>query len=138
MQNELKKTHAQTDYNQVVERQRIFFFLNFGCVGSSLLHAGFLQLRRAGAILLIAMASLVAEHQLQVHGLQQLWHAGSRAQALQLWHTGLVAPRHVRCSQTRKILQEVPCIGRWVLNHWATRKVQERILKAAREATHHI
>ena len=55
----------------------------FGCVGSSLLHAGFLQLWRVGATLpcgaqiLIAVASLVAEHGLQAHRLQQLWHVGS-------------------------------------------------------------
>ena len=29
----------------------IYLFIIFGCVGSSLLHAGFLQLRRAGATL---------------------------------------------------------------------------------------
>ena len=40
--------------------------------------------------LLIAVASLVAEHWFQVHGVQQLWLVGSRAQAQQLWHTGLV------------------------------------------------
>ena len=37
----------------------IFFFINlfiFGCVGSSLLHAGFLWLRRAGATLLLRCA----------------------------------------------------------------------------------
>ena len=32
---------------------------------------------------------------------QQLWLVGSRAQAQQLWHTGLVAARHVGSSQTR-------------------------------------
>ena len=31
--------------------------------------------------LLIAVASLVAEHGLLVRGFQYLWHAGSRAQA---------------------------------------------------------
>ena len=38
--------------------------------------------------LLTAVASLVAEHGLQAHGLQQLWHTGSRAQAQQLWCMG--------------------------------------------------
>ena len=51
--------------------------------------------------LLIAVASLVAEHGLQAHGLQQLWLSGSRAQAQQLWCTRLAAPRHVGSSQTR-------------------------------------
>ena len=35
------------------------------------------------------------------HGLQQLWRAGCRVQAQQLWLTGLVAPRHVGSSRTR-------------------------------------
>ena len=98
--------------------------------------------------LLIAVASLVAEHGLQAWGLQQLqhasfsscsaralgravfsscgtwaqqlWLAGSRVQAQQLWHTGLVAPQHVGSSQTRD-RTHVPCIGRRILNHCATR-----------------
>ena len=32
---------------------------------------------------------------------QQLWLAGSRVQAQQLWHMGLVAPQHVGSSWTR-------------------------------------
>ena len=51
--------------------------------------------------LLTAVASLVADHRLQAHRPQQLWLAGSRAQAQQLWHTDLVAPRHVGSSRTR-------------------------------------
>ena len=72
--------------------------------------------------LLIVVASLVAEHGLQARGLQQLWHAGSRAQAQQLWRTGLVAPRHVGSSQTRARTR-VPCIGRHILNQCTTREV---------------
>ena len=73
--------------------------------------------------LLNAVASLVAEHGLQAHGLQQLWLAGSIAQAHQLWHTNLVAPRHVGSSWTRA-RTGVPCIGRQILNHCATREAQ--------------
>ena len=72
--------------------------------------------------LLIAVASLVAEHGLQVHGLQQLWLAGSRAQAQQLWLAGLVAPWHVQSSRTRDQTR-VPCLGRQILNHCTTREV---------------
>ena len=36
--------------------------------------------------------------------------------------TGLVALQHVESSQTRDQTQ-VPCTGRQVLNHWATRDV---------------
>ena len=43
------------------------------------------------------------------------------AQAQQLWLTGLVAPRHVGSSQTRARTC-VPCIGRQILNHCATRE----------------
>ena len=43
------------------------------------------------------------------------------AQAQQLWLTGLVAPRHVGSSQTRARTR-VPCIGRQILNHSATRE----------------
>ena len=46
--------------------------------------------------LLIAMASLVAEHRLQGHGFM-----GPRAWAQQLWGPSLVAPRHVEFSWTR-------------------------------------
>ena len=74
--------------------------------------------------LLIAVASLVAEHGLQAHRLQQLRLTGSRAQAQQLWLTGLVAPRHVGSSQTRARTC-VPCIGRQILNRCATREARE-------------
>ena len=53
---------------------------------------------------------------------QQLCLVGSRAQAQQLWRTGLVAPRHVGSSRARARTL-VPCIGRWILNHCATREV---------------
>ena len=43
------------------------------------------------------------------------------AQAQKLWLTGLVAPRYVGSSQTRARTR-VPCIGRQILNHCATRE----------------
>ena len=58
---------------------------------------------------------------------QQLWLTDSRAQAQQLWHMGLVAPWHVGSSQTRAQTR-VPCIGRWILNHCATREVLYNII----------
>ena len=71
---------------------------------------------------LIAVASLVAEHEVQAHGFQKLWHMGSVAaarglwvQAQQLWRKGLlVALWHVGSSQTRARTR-VPCIGRQIL-----------------------
>ena len=49
------------------------------------------------------------------------------AQAQQLWLTGLVIPRHVGSSQTRA-RTHVPCIGRQILNHCATREALEVFL----------
>ena len=51
---------------------------------------------------------------------QQLWLAGSRAQAQQ-WCMGLVAPQHVGSSQTRA-RTHVPCTGKRFLNHCVTRE----------------
>ena len=119
-------------HNLFIKYKFIYFILFiFGCVGSSLLRAGFLQLRRAGSTLrcraqashcsgfscsgpcaLGARASVAAAHGL----------AGSRAQAQQLWHTGLVVPRHVGSSVTRDRTR-VPCISRRIPNHCATSEV---------------
>ena len=44
-----------------------------------------------------------------------------------MWLTGLVAPRHVGSSQTRA-RTHVPCIGRQILNHCATREAPEVVL----------
>ena len=87
----------------------------FGCVGSSFLCEGFLQLRRAGATL---HCDARASH---YRGLSCCGAQAPDAQAQQLWLTGLVAPRHVGSSQTRARTR-VPCIGRQVLNHCATRE----------------
>ena len=46
---------------------------------------------------------------------------GSRAQAQELWPTGLVAPRHVESSQTKDQTCDL-CIGRRIPNHWTTTK----------------
>ena len=80
---------------------------------------------------LIAVASLIAEHGLQVHGLQQLWHAGPVVVARGLQSAGSVAmvhglstPPHVGSSQTSDQTR-VPCIGRRILNHCATREAQD-------------
>ena len=48
-------------------------------------------------------------------------------QAQQLWLTGPVAPWHVGSSQTRA-RTHVPCIGRQILNHCATREAPEALL----------
>ena len=71
--------------------------------------------------LLIVVASLVAEHGLQAHGLHQLQHTGS-----------VVAARRLSCSAAlgssrNRARTRVPCIGRRILNHCATREVQHSI-----------
>ena len=53
--------------------------------------------------LLIVMASLVAEHRLQ--GAWSQW-----------------PPQHVESCQTRD-RTNVPCIGRWISNHWTIREI---------------
>ena len=44
-----------------------------------------------------------------------------------MWLTGLVAPWHVGSSQTRARTR-VPCIGRQILNHCATREAPKAYL----------
>ena len=100
----------------------ILFFFFFGCVGSSLLHMGFLQLRRAGATLLQCAGFssrwlLVAEHRLQVHGLQQLWCVGSIVVARGLQSAGSVVMVHrLTCSRACGIFPDQgsnPCLLHW-------------------------
>ena len=113
------------------------FYYLFGCVGSLLLHTGFLQLWQVGysslwcagfslrwLLLLWSTGSRCTSFSSYGTRAQQVWLAGSRAQAQQLWHTGLVAPWHVGSSQTRAQTR-VPCIGRRILNHCTTREVLE-------------
>ena len=100
--------------------------LFFGCVGSSLLCTGFLYLQRVwsshcGGLLRNTGSRRVGFSSCAMWA-QQLWLAGSRAQAQQLWCTGLVALWHVGSSRTRD-QTPVPCVGRQILNHCATREV---------------
>ena len=99
----------------------LVYLLIYGCIGSSLLRTGFLQLRRVGATL---HCGARASH---CGGFSccGAWALGTWAQ--QLWLTGLVAPRHVASSWTRA-RTHVPCIGRPILNHCATREVPKQQL----------
>ena len=78
-------------------------------------YEGFLQLRQAGATL---HRGARASH---FRGLSYCGAQAPDAQAQQVWPTGLAAPRHVGSSQTRARTR-VPCIGRRILNHCATRE----------------
>ena len=76
---------------------------------------GFPQLWQAGATL---HRGARASH---YRGLSCRGAQAPDAQAQQLWLTGRVAPRHAGSSQTRARTR-VPCIGRQILNHCATRE----------------
>ena len=99
-----------------------FFKFIFGCVGSSFLCEGFLQSRQAGAT---PHRGARASHH---HGLSCCGAQAPDAQAQQLWLTGPAAPRHAGSSQTRARTR-VPCIGRQILNHCATREARSDFLK---------
>ena len=85
-----------------------------------------LSLRRAGSSLQCTGFSLVV-----VRGLQSMW-------ALQLQHAGSLVVAHVlsSCGMQTQLPRGMwdlssltrdrtgtPCIARWILNHWTTRKV---------------
>ena len=108
----------------------IFFYLNFfsltfffkfiylsihGCVGSSFLCEGFLQLWQAGAT---PHCGAQASH---CRGLSCCGAQAPHAQAQQLLLTGPAALQHVGSSQTRARTR-VPCIGRQTLNHCTARE----------------
>ena len=105
----------------------LFILFIYGCVGSSLPYEGFLQLRQAGATL---HCGARASH---YRGLSCCGAQAPDAQAQQLWLTGLVPPRHVGSSQTRARTR-VPCIGRQILNHCATREAPPATSKPERRA----
>ena len=105
----------------------MFFFLKvfiyFDCAGSSLLRGLFSSCSGQG---LLSSDSGQASHcdGFSCCRAQAPGHAGFSSHhtcVQQLWHMGLSAWRHVGSFQSRD--QCVPCIGRWILNHWTTREV---------------
>ena len=68
---------------------------------------------------------LLRSSELQVRGLQQLQRTGSVVVVRGLQSAGSVAPQHVGSSPTRARTL-VPCIGRRILNHCATREARSR------------
>ena len=92
-----------------------FYLFIFGCVGSSFLCEGF-------SLVVASWGTL--HHGVRASHYCGLSCCGAQApdvQAQQLWPTGPVGPRHVGSSQTRAQTR-VPCIGRQILNHCATRE----------------
>ena len=98
----------------------IYLFI-YDCVESSFLCKGFLQLRQAGTTL--HRCARASHHR----GLSCCGAQAPDVQAQQLWLTGPVAPRHVGSSQTRARTR-VPCIGRQILNHCATREALKSLI----------
>ena len=94
---------------------KLIYLFIFGCVGSSFLYEGFLQLWRVHATL---HRSVRAPH---CRGVSCCRAQAPDVQAQQLWLMGPVAPWHVGSSQTRAGTC-VPCIGRQIVNHCATRE----------------
>ena len=92
-----------------------FFYLFMAVLGLRFCARAFSSCGKRGPLFIAARrpltiaASLVAGHRLQT---RRLSSCGSRAR---------FAPRHVGSSQTRARTQ-VPCIGRQILNHCATRE----------------
>ena len=111
--------------------KRIFFFF-FGCVGSSLLRIGLslVAASRGYSSMWCTGFSLWWLLLLQSTGSRRVRFSSCGSRALQRRlgscgsRAGLVSPRHVESSRTRA-RTGVPCIGRQILNHCATR---ERIL----------
>ena len=102
-----------------------FFFLIYfiyGCVGSSLLCEGSLQLWQAGA------TPHRGARASRYRGLSRRGAQAPDAQAQQLWPTGPAAPRHVGSSQTRARTR-VPRTGRRTPNHCATREALQCSLR---------
>ena len=90
----------------------IHFWLRWvstAALGLSLVLASGASLSFSDAQVSCCGASLVLGHRLSARGLSKLWC------------TGLVAPWHVGSSWIRD-QTSVPCIGRWILNHWTTRE----------------
>ena len=121
----------QSQLNGCSEGVKGCFFnsLVFGCAGSSLLHAGFLRLWRAGATLSFQ------DEGFSLWWLLLLQSTGSNYAGFSSCGMGLVAPRHVRSSRTRDGTH-VSCIGRQILSHRTTRDILSKVFIVRCQATH--
>ena len=112
----------------------LFIYLFLAALGLCCCARAFSSCREQGycslrcAVFSLRWLLLLAEHGLQVRGLQQLWHTGSVVVACGLQSAGsevvehrLSAPRHVGSSRTRA-RTHVPYFGRRILNHCTTRE----------------
>ena len=99
----------------LVLRLEFFFKFIFGCVG-------LLCFARLSLAVVNMSYSLLRSTGFSLRWFHLFQSTGSRARTQQLWHMGLVAPRHVGSSQTRDPTC-VPCIGRQILNHCNTNEL---------------
>ena len=106
---------------------KIYLFLFLAALGLSCCMQAFTVVNGGYSLvavlsLLITVASLVQNTESSVWGLQQLGHAGCRAQAQWLLHMGLVAP--CMWNLPRPKTEPVsPATGRWIPNRWTNREV---------------
>ena len=121
-----------------------FFFIDlfiFGCVGSSLLRTGFLQLQWAGATLRCGARTSHCGG-FSCCGARALGVWASVVVARGLQSAGLAVVAHgPSCSAACGILPgqgwtRVPCLGRRILNHCATREALEPSWPARALASH--
>ena len=123
-------------YKALLSQFRLHIHLFLAVLGLRCCTQAFSSFREQGAALWLRLqgCSVVA-----APGLLLLWRMGSRACELQkvhlvgpgacaYWHTSSVAPLHVESSWTRDGTH-VPCIGRWILNHWTSREVLRCLVK---------
>ena len=103
----------------------IYLFIYFWLCWVFSLCEGFLQLRQVGATLHRGARAF------HYRGPSRCGAQAPDVQAQQLWHTGPAAPCHVGSSQTRARTR-VPCIGRQILNHCATREAPMLLFRAYR------
>ena len=141
-----RRDDISTDSTDLKKKIKQLFF---GCIGSSLLRVGFLQLRRAGATLrcsarashcsgfscwgaqaLGVRASVVVARGISSHG-SGAQDCGLSIVAHGLQITGSVVVAHgLSCSVACGIfpdqgLNPCPCVGRRILNHCTTREVPD-------------
>ena len=105
------------------EAPRLLFFFNFIYLFYLWLCWVFVSVR--GLSLVVASRTTLHRGAQASHyrGLSCCGAQAPDAQAQQLWLTGPVVPRHVGSSQTRARTR-VPCTGRQIFNHCATREAQ--------------
>ena len=89
----------------------------------------------SGGHSLVVVCSLIAVVSLVVGemGSRSMGFRSWSMWAQKLWYTGLADPCHVGSSWTRN-QTHVPCLGRWILYHWATRDAPLFLLLTCRSS----